>query len=97
MAYNDICVAISRLSMGLSVYGRSPNGKIHHNRIYLNSAYDEGGGVMIAGELPADPNVLSPGSGSVDIYDNLIQPTWPMMTAAVCASSWPVVTVAQMQ
>ena len=28
---------------------------------------------MIAGELPADPAVLSPGAGPVDIYNNLIQ------------------------
>ncbi|MFN3983253.1 MAG: hypothetical protein ACK4SA_22985, partial [Caldilinea sp.] len=35
--------------------------------------YDEGGGVMIAGELPADFRVLSPGAGPVNIYNNLIQ------------------------
>ena len=28
---------------------------------------------MIAGQLPANPATLSPGSGPVDIYDNLIQ------------------------
>jgi uncharacterized protein (DUF779 family) len=28
---------------------------------------------MIAGELPADPALLSPGAGPVDIYANLIQ------------------------
>ena len=28
---------------------------------------------MIAGELPATPSALSPGSGAVDIDDNLIQ------------------------
>jgi hypothetical protein len=28
---------------------------------------------MIAGELPADPTLLSPGAGSVEIYNNLIQ------------------------
>ena len=28
---------------------------------------------MIAGELPADPAALSPGSGPVDVYDNLVQ------------------------
>ncbi len=28
---------------------------------------------MIAGELPADPALLSPGAGPVDIYNNLIQ------------------------
>ncbi len=34
---------------------------------------DEGGGVMVAGELPANPDTLSPGSGPVDIYANQIQ------------------------
>ncbi len=28
---------------------------------------------MIAGELPADPAILSPGTGAVDIHDNLVQ------------------------
>ncbi len=57
----------------MSVYGSSPGGRIHHNRIYFNNSNDEGGGIMIAGALPADPNTLSPGTGAVDIYDNLIQ------------------------
>ena len=39
----------------------SPNGSIHHNRIYFNKSNDEGGGIMIAGQLPADPDDLSPG------------------------------------
>ena len=40
---------------GLSVYGRSPNGKIHHNRIYFNESNDEGGGIMIAGAAARRP------------------------------------------
>ena len=38
----------------MSVYGCSPNGSIDHNRIYFNQSYDEGGGIMVAGELPTD-------------------------------------------
>jgi hypothetical protein len=48
-------------------------GKITHNRIWFNASYDEGGGVMIAGELPADPTQLSEGSGPVTIDANVIQ------------------------
>ena len=52
---NDICGNFSlEYGGGVSVYGRSPGGKIHHNRIYFNMSNDEGGGIMIAGELPAD-------------------------------------------
>jgi SdrD B-like protein len=74
VARNDICGNFSaEYGGGLSVYGFSPNGSIHHNRIYYNRSYDEGAGIMVAGALPADPADLSPGSGSVDIYNNLIQ------------------------
>ncbi len=74
IAGNDICGNYSaEYGGGISHYGLSPNGKIHHNRIYFNRSYDEGGGIMIAGELPADPSVLTPGSGPVDVYNNLIQ------------------------
>ena len=72
--HNDICGNFSaEYGGGLSVYGFSPGGRIHHNRIYFNQSYDEGGGIMIAGQLPANPATLSPGTGSVDIYANLIQ------------------------
>ncbi len=71
---NDICGNFSlEYGAGVSVYGSSPGGKIHHNRIYFNNSNDEGAGIMIAGALPADPNTLSPGTGAVDIYNNLIQ------------------------
>ncbi len=56
VAGNDICGNFSaEYGGGISAYGLSPNGKIHHNRIYFNQSYDEGGGIMIAGELPAEP------------------------------------------
>ena len=71
---NDICGNFSaEYGGGLTVYGYSPNGSIDHNRIYHNQSYDEGGGIMIAGELPADPSILSPGSGPVNVHENLIQ------------------------
>ncbi|QNN51579.1 beta strand repeat-containing protein [Nocardioides mesophilus] len=71
---NDICGNFSlEYGAGVSVYGLSPGGKIHHNRIYFNNSNDEGAGIMIAGALPADPTVLSPGTGAVDITHNLIQ------------------------
>ncbi|GAA1974470.1 hypothetical protein GCM10009798_39640 [Nocardioides panacihumi] len=47
-------------------------GTIQGNRIWFNSSYDEGGAVMIAGELPADPAQLSEGSGPVTIDKNVI-------------------------
>ena len=53
--------------------GTSPGGSISKNRMWFNSSYDEGGGIMIAGELPADPSRLSEGSGPVTIDANIIQ------------------------
>ena len=74
IAGNDVCGNFSaEYGGGISHYGLSPNGSIHDNRIYFNRAYDEAGGIMIAGELPADPAVLTPGAGPVNIYNNLIQ------------------------
>ncbi len=71
---NDICGNFSlEYGAGVSAYGLSPNGSIHHNRITLNNSNDEGAGIMIAGQLPANPDDLSPGSGAVDIHDNQIQ------------------------
>jgi hypothetical protein len=71
---NDLCANFSsEYGGGLTVYGRSNDGEIDHNRIYFNRSFDEGGGVMIAGQLPFDPAQLSPGSGPVNIHDNLIQ------------------------
>jgi uncharacterized repeat protein (TIGR01451 family) len=71
---NDICGNFSaEYGGGISVVGMSPGGTISGNRIYFNRSYDEGGGIMIAGALPATTTSLSPGSGAVDIHDNLIQ------------------------
>ena len=71
---NDICGNFSaEYGGGISHVGRSNNGTINNNRIYLNKSFDEGGGIMIAGTLPANPAAVSPGSGSVDIYNNIIQ------------------------
>jgi hypothetical protein len=47
-------------------------GKITNNKIWFNQSYDEGGGVMVAGELPATPTALSEGSGPVTIDSNVI-------------------------
>jgi hypothetical protein len=75
VAYNDICGNYSaEYGGGISHYGYSNLGSIHNNRIYFNSSLDEGGGIMIAGELPSNPaSMLSPGSGRVDIYSNIVQ------------------------
>lgn len=85
VARNDVCGNFSaEYGGGISVIGlqRNPptnNGtynvtnSIHDNRIYFNRSYDEAGGIMIAGALPANTTTLSPGSGPVDIYNNLIQ------------------------
>jgi uncharacterized repeat protein (TIGR01451 family) len=79
---NDICGNFSaEYGGGVTVYGRTTGpafnpavvGKIRNNRIYFNSSYDEGGGVMISGTLPANTSQLSPGAGPMDITGNLIQ------------------------
>ena len=72
--HNDLCGNFSAEYGGaISHYGLSPNGAIHDNRIYFNQSYDEGGGIMIAGELPTPPATVSPGTGAVAVYNNLIQ------------------------
>ena len=74
VANNDICGNTSaEYGGGITHYGRSPGGRIHHNRIVFNQAYDEAGGIMIAGELPANTSVLSSGSGAVSIDHNDIE------------------------
>lgn len=83
---NDICGnfsaeyggGISAIGMNYDTkipYNASTNfgGTINNNRIYFNRSYDEGGGIMIAGALPANTTSLSAGSGPVSIYNNLIQ------------------------
>jgi len=74
IAYNDICGNYSaEYGGGLSHFGYSPGGKIHHNRILFNASFDEGAGVFVGGEQPVPPEILTAGSGEVDIYNNLIQ------------------------
>lgn len=52
--------------------GGSTGGRITGNRVWFNASYDEGGGIMIAGELPATATALSPGTGPVTIDANVI-------------------------
>jgi hypothetical protein len=75
---NAICGNFSAEYGGaISAFGYQANagsgGAITKNRIWFNSSYDEGGGIMIAGELPATPTQLSPGTGPVTIDANVIQ------------------------
>lgn len=86
---NDLCGNFSAeygggishfgLTGRLLTNGNRPNNSsgspssIHDNRIYFNGSYDEGAGIMIAGEPPATLTTLSPGAGPVNIYSNLIE------------------------
>jgi hypothetical protein len=72
---NAICGNFSAEYGGaVSAFGYQTNsgGTIRNNRIWFNSSYDEGGAVMIAGELPATPTGLSEGTGPVTIDKNVI-------------------------
>jgi hypothetical protein len=78
--HNAICGNFSAEYGGaISAFGYQENagpnkgGSLTGNRIWFNASYDEGGGVMIAGELPADPTKLSAGTGRVRIDGNVIQ------------------------
>ena len=86
IAANDFCGNFSAEYGGaISQYGRSDAGdnnttsSIHDNRIWFNQSYDEGGAIMIAGELPSNPNANyntangPRGAGAVRIYNNRIQ------------------------
>ncbi|HWQ14416.1 MAG TPA: IPT/TIG domain-containing protein [Roseiflexaceae bacterium] len=72
--HNVICGNYSaEYGGGISNYGYT-SGSIHDNQILYNYAFDEGGGVMIAGEQPVgNPLGLSPGTGDISIERNLIQ------------------------
>jgi hypothetical protein len=73
-AYNEVCGNYSaEYGGGLSHFGLSNRGRIHHNKFLFNASFDEGGGILIGGEQPVPPATLSAGSGAVDIYNNLIQ------------------------
>ena len=70
---NDFCGNFSAEYGGaISHYGFSNNGTITRNRIYYNQGYDEGGGIFIAGALPANNSQLSPGAGAVTIDGNTL-------------------------
>ena len=71
--HNAICGNYSaEYGGGISHFGYS-SGSIHDNEILFNYAFDEGGGIIIAGELAQDIGVVSPGSGDVLIARNRIQ------------------------
>jgi len=80
---NDICGNFSsEYGGGISHFGFSGTrlasttvvtSSIHDNRIYFNGSYDEGGGVIIAGEPPLTLNTFGAGAGPVNIYNNLIE------------------------
>lgn len=73
IAENFICGNYSaEYGGGISHFGFS-SGSIHDNAILFNYAFDEGGGVMIGGELAPQPQELSAGSGDVTIERNRIQ------------------------
>jgi len=74
---NDLCGNFSNEYGGaISHFGLSGGGAIHDNRVYFNGSYDEGGGVIIAGEPPTGPNAATTfgaGAGAVNIYNNLVE------------------------
>jgi len=110
--HNDLCGNFSAEYGGaISHFGRSDTtgtgintkvNSIHDNRIYFNRSYDEGAGIMIAGELAPVPTATygtnngARGAGPVDIYNNLIQANLAdddgggirfLMAASDCSSS----------
>ncbi len=71
--HNVICGNYSaEYGGGISHFGFS-SGSIRDNDILFNNAFDEGGGIMIAGELSNNPGEVSIGTGNVDIFRNRIQ------------------------
>ena len=76
---NDLCGNFSAeyggalTQYGLSTSTGSNQSEISRNRVYLNQSYDEGGGVMIAGELNPNLSQASAGAGTVKIDANLFQ------------------------
>lgn len=72
--HNAICGNYSaEYGGGISHFGLSEGGKIHHNCLLFNSSFDEGGGILVGGEKPLQPAVVSQGSGEVDIFNNRIE------------------------
>ncbi|MEW6582813.1 MAG: IPT/TIG domain-containing protein, partial [Actinomycetota bacterium] len=71
---NDVCGNYSgEYGGGISHYGTSRAGRIARNVIAFNEAFDESGGIMVAGEIPAPPAVIGTPSGGVTIDANWIQ------------------------
>ena len=74
VADNVICGNYSaEYGAAASHFGLSPGGAVRDNEVLFNSAFDEGGGVMLAGQQAPDPGGLSPGSGDVTVERNRIQ------------------------
>ncbi len=72
--HNNLCANTSAEYGGaISQYGLSNQGLIDHNRIWFNRSYDEGGAVFVGGELPANPNTMTQGAGTVTIRENVLQ------------------------
>lgn len=62
---------------GIGHLGLSPGGTIANNAIVFNQTFNQGvgvsgGGLFIGGAAPIAPNVLSEGSGSVEVLANVI-------------------------
>lgn len=73
IGYNEICGNYSaEYGGGISHFGYSNGGSIHDNRIRFNASFDEGAGILIGGEQPIPPEVLTQGSGRVDVFNNYI-------------------------
>jgi hypothetical protein len=78
--HNDLCGNFSAEYGGaIGHFGRSlgttshPANDISTNRIWFNQSYDEGGAVMLAGELSDNLSTPSTGTGPVRIHENLVQ------------------------
>lgn len=80
VAENQMCGNFARTGGGaISHLGLSDSAVIEYNKIYFNEAFQGleigggGGGIEIAGDLPAAPAALTQGAGDVLIHANLIQ------------------------
>ena len=77
--HNDLCGNFSAEYGGaIGHFGRTSTvttetASITNNRMWFNQSYDEGGAVMVAGELSSNLSQPSTGSGRVSIHENLIQ------------------------
>ena len=71
--HNEICGNYSaEYGGGISNYGYS-SGSIHDNAILFNYAFDEGGGMLLGGQQPANLAQVSPGTGDISVARNRIQ------------------------